>query len=137
VLVSGVTEALTMLRIALLDDPTERRLVEGMPELLRDIAGAGPVFYVSTSPWNLHTSLTSVLTDRGLPPGPLLLTDWGISRRQLLQRDTLGYKVAAVERLLEDFPGRGVVLLGDRGSTTRTPTPKSCVGTRSGWCGRC
>ena len=40
--------------------------------------GRNPVYWVSSSPWNLYGFLTSVLFRAGLPEGPLFLRDWGI-----------------------------------------------------------
>ena len=44
-----------------------------------------PVFYLSTSPWNLHEMLLEFIALRGFPLGPLLLTDWGPGRGNLFR----------------------------------------------------
>ena len=48
----------------------------GAVELYRDLAAdVNPVFYVSSSPWNLHAFLLAFLRHRGFPLGPVLLRD--------------------------------------------------------------
>jgi phosphatidate phosphatase APP1 len=115
VLITGVKERLKMVGRTLLGDPTDRMVVDGMPALLRGLAGQAPVFYVSTSPWNLYQRLTDTGIYHRVPPGPLLLTDWGFGRKQMLVRSALEYKVETIAGLLADFPGRTAVLVGDSG----------------------
>jgi phosphatidate phosphatase APP1 len=115
VLVTGVKERLAMVRRTLLGDPTDRHVVPEMPDLLRRLARGEPVFYVSTSPWNLYQRLVDILDHHGVPAGPMLLTDWGFNRKQVFARPALEYKVETVGGLLDDFPGRSAVLVGDSG----------------------
>jgi phosphatidate phosphatase APP1 len=115
VLITGVTERLKMVGRTLVGDPTDREVVDGMPDLLRRLTRDAPVFFVSTSPWNLYQRISDTLAHHHVPPGPLLLTDWGFSRKQMLVRPALEYKVETIAELLADFPGRGVVLVGDSG----------------------
>jgi phosphatidate phosphatase APP1 len=115
VLITGVKERLKMVGRTFLGDPTDRKVVDGMPALLRGLAGRAPVFYVSTSPWNLYQRLTDTGTYHRVPPGPLLLTDWGFGSKQMLARPALEYKVETIAGLLADFPGRTAVLVGDSG----------------------
>jgi phosphatidate phosphatase APP1 len=73
------------------------------------------VFFVSTSPWNLYQRLADTLAYHDVPPGPMLLTDWGFGSKQMLVRPALEYKVETISGVLDDFPGRHVVLVGDSG----------------------
>ena len=116
VLITGVKERLKMVGRTLVGDPTDREVVDGMPGLLAALAGKeAPVFYVSTSPWNLYQRLADTLAHHHVPAGPLLLTDWGFGRKQMLVRPALEYKVETITGLLADFPGREAVLVGDSG----------------------
>lgn len=116
VLITGVKERLKMVGRTLIGDPTDREVVDGMPALLRGLAGKdAPVFYVSTSPWNLYQRLTDTLAYHDVPPGPMLLTDWGIGRKQMLVVPALEYKVETIGGVFDDFPGRQFVLVGDSG----------------------
>jgi phosphatidate phosphatase APP1 len=115
VLITGVRERLKMVGRTLVGDPTDRQVVDGMPALLRGLAAGGPVFYVSTSPWNLYQRLVDTLAWHDVPPGPMLLADWGFGRKQMLVRPALEYKVETIAGVLDDFPGRTAVLVGDSG----------------------
>lgn len=115
VLITGVRERLKMVGRTLVGDPTDREIVDGMPGLLAALAGDAPVFYVSTSPWNLYQRLADTLAHHHVPAGPMLLTDWGFSSKQMLVRPALEYKVETITGLLADFPRRTVVLVGDSG----------------------
>jgi len=115
VLVSAVTKPLSMVKLALMGDPSDREVVAGMDGLLRDLVGGSTVFYVSTSPWNLYHRLMAILSWHDLPVGPLLLTDWGVSLKKWVTEPALAYKRETITRLLEDFPNHQVVLVGDSG----------------------
>jgi phosphatidate phosphatase APP1 len=115
VLITGVKERLKMVGRTLVGDPTDREVVDGMPKLLAGLSGGAPVFYVSTSPWNLYQRLADTLAHHDVPPGPMLLTDWGFGSKQMLVRPALEYKVETISGVLADFPGRTAVLVGDSG----------------------
>jgi phosphatidate phosphatase APP1 len=115
VLITGVKERLKMVGRTLVGDPTDRQVVDGMPALLRGLSAGAPVFFVSTSPWNLYQRLADTLTHHDVPPGPLLLSDWGFGSKQMLVRPALEYKVETIAGVLADFPGRTAVLVGDSG----------------------
>lgn len=101
--------------LTLAADVGERRAVRGMPALvnrLSDRAGEGPVFYVSSSPWNLHRPLAAFIRRSGLPPGPMVLTDLGLTKSQVFGSAPGAHKIASIEMLLEQFP-QPAVLVGD------------------------
>lgn len=78
-------------------------------------AGDAPVFYVSSSPWNLHDFLDTVLTGAGLPAGPMFLRDLGISETQFVSGTHGDHKGSAIDQILEANPELPFVLLGDTG----------------------
>ncbi|MFZ5964535.1 phosphatase domain-containing protein [Thalassococcus sp. BH17M4-6] len=77
--------------------------------------GRNPVFYVSSSPWNLHAFLNRIFQRAGLPQGPMFLRDLGVSDKGLVGASHLDHKSAAVDRLIEANPQLNFVLLGDTG----------------------
>ncbi|NYE37262.1 phosphatidate phosphatase APP1 [Nocardioides cavernae] len=83
----------------------------GVVELYRDLArgDANPVFYVSSSPWNLHAFLDAFLRHRGFPLGPVLLRDLLGSRAG---REEKHGRIREVLALHPDLP---FVLIGDSG----------------------
>ncbi len=93
--------------------------ITGAPQVYRRIAelgadshGPSPVFYVSSSPWNLFDFLTAFMDHHDFPVGPLMLRDIG------LNRSTFGsshgaHKVRGISTILESAPNAAVVLIGD------------------------
>ncbi|MGB7371980.1 phosphatase domain-containing protein, partial [Erythrobacter sp.] len=72
-----------------------------------------PVFYVSSSPWNLFSYLVTFKRHRGLPLGPVMLRDWGFNRRTLGKEGHGSHKHDAIMRILEAFPKLRFALIGD------------------------
>jgi phosphatidate phosphatase APP1 len=82
----------------------------GAAALYRDLAaGHNPVFYVSSSPWNLHAFLVAFLRHRGFPLGPVLLRDL------LGTAEGAEEKAGRIREILELHPGLRFVLVGDSG----------------------
>lgn len=116
VLVSDATRALKVLARTLLRNVHERLAFPGVGALYRSLAARGvPFFYVSSSPWNLHGPLTRFLELHDLPPGPLLLRDWGLDDAPGAARGHAGHKRAAIDAVLQALPGRPFLLIGDSG----------------------
>lgn len=74
-----------------------------------------PVFYVSSSPWNLFDVLAEFLELKGIPAGPLLLRDWGISSVDPGEGGHSGHKLRHIRIILELFPTLPFILVGDSG----------------------
>jgi phosphatidate phosphatase APP1 len=120
VLHTGLTRGLEFLRITLLTEVGERAPLPGAAALYRALvrrAGpAGlPVFYLSTSPWNLHDMLVEFLALRGFPLGPLLLTDWGPGRGTLFRIGAREHKLGLIKDILDEHPDLELLLVGDTG----------------------
>jgi len=110
VLQTGVQRLGQMLRQTFTGSALTRTSFPGAPELYRDLAGAAnPVFYVSSSPWNLHAFLLAFLRHQRLPMGPVLLRDLlGTARG----REQKGGRIEEILRMHPDLP---FVLIGDSG----------------------
>ena len=120
ILHTGLTRGLDFLRATLLTDVEERTPLPGAAALYRALVSKTgkperPVFYVSTSPWNLHEMLLQFISLRGFPVGPLLLTDWGPSHTGLFRIGAQQHKPALVRRLFDEHPHLRLVLIGDSG----------------------
>ncbi len=116
ILETGLSRGIEFLRAALLTDVGERTPLRGAAALYQALLGEDrPVFYLSTSPWNLHEMLLEFIALRGFPLGPLLLTDWGPSRAGLFRIGAQDHKVGVVRRILDEHPHLGLVLVGDSG----------------------
>jgi phosphatidate phosphatase APP1 len=77
--------------------------------------GRNPVFYVSSSPWNLHAFLDRIFERAGLVPGPMFLRDFGLERRQHITGGHKLHKNGAIDKVLAANPTLGFVLIGDTG----------------------
>src|SRR5205085_2787521 len=120
VIQTDATDVVRMARAVLLGNAHTRLPFPGVVDLyraLRDGPGGAcdnPLFYVSSSPWNLYELLEETFALRGVPPGPLLLRDWGLSSSGLPTRHA-GHKRAAIARIFETYPTLPFILVGDSG----------------------
>jgi phosphatidate phosphatase APP1 len=120
ILETGLTRGLAFLKITLLTEVTERAPLPGAATLYRALVcregEAGlPVFYLSTSPWNLHETLVEFIALRGFPLGPLLLTDWGPGGGNLFRIGAREHKLGLIRRILAEHPDMALLLVGDTG----------------------
>ena len=77
--------------------------------------GRNPVFFVSSSPWNLHAFLDQVFERSGLPFAPKFLRDYGISETQFITGTHGDHKGDAIDRILAANPDIPFILIGDTG----------------------
>ncbi|MFP7570948.1 App1 family protein [Marivita sp. S2033] len=90
--------------------PDSKALIDRLSD-----AGRNPVYYVSSSPWNLHSFLDKVFARVGLVQGPMFLRDLGISDHGVVGASHQNHKGAAVATILAANPDLGFYLLGDTG----------------------
>lgn len=112
---SHVTDKQRLLRTTFLE---EWQAVPGMAELYARLAERGALFhYVSSSPWQLGPELQTFLADAGLPAGSFHLKSFRAKDRTLfdLFASAEETKPAVIGPLLQRFPGRRFVLIGDSG----------------------
>jgi phosphatidate phosphatase APP1 len=93
---------------------------EVFPDAVRLIArltmqGRNPVFYVSSSPWNLHRFLVQVMQRAGLVRGPMFLRDLGLNEAEVLGGSHHSHKSAMIDRILAANPELPFILIGDTG----------------------
>lgn len=116
ILHTGLVRVRDFLTATLLTDVADRTPLPGAAALYRALAAPGrPVFYVSTSPWNLHGMLLEFVQLRRFPLGPLLLTDWGPSHTGLFRIGAQDHKPKLVRRILDEHPHLRLVMIGDSG----------------------
>lgn len=77
--------------------------------------GRNPVYYVSSSPWNLYGFLRQVFARADLPMGPMFLRDYGISETQFITGTHGDHKGSAIDRILAAQPDLSFILIGDTG----------------------
>jgi phosphatidate phosphatase APP1 len=114
---SSATSVLKMAWIVLRNNAHTRLPFEGVAAFYRalqggaDGRGSNPIFYVSSSPWNIYDMLDDFLYVHGVPPGPLFLKDWSLTVLGK-HRD---YKLGVIRRLLGTYEDLPFVLIGDSG----------------------
>ena len=114
---SSATNVLKMAWIVVRNNAHTRLPFEGVAAFYRtlqlgpDSRSSNPVFYVSSSPWNIYDMLVDFLNVHGVPHGPLFLKDWSLSVLGK-HRD---YKIGVIRHLLRIYEDLPFVLIGDSG----------------------
>lgn len=100
----------------------QRQHFPGAPALYRGLqresaphGDLAPLFFVSSSPWNLHDLLEDTFDFMGLPERTTFLRDWGITDQELLPTDNFDHKLGLLRRIAGFFPELPFLLLGDSG----------------------
>jgi phosphatidate phosphatase APP1 len=79
------------------------------------VGETNPLFYVSSSPWNLYDLLSDFFHIQNIPLGPILfLKDWGFSEDEAIIGHR-AYKLKAIRRVMEVYPKLPFILIGDGG----------------------
>jgi phosphatidate phosphatase APP1 len=118
---TGITSLLLAAKLTFLENAKTRKPLEGVASLYHALqcghAGrpTNPLFYISSSPWNLHDLLVDFLRLNEIPPGPLLLRDVGLDRTKFIKESGHGHKEAKALSLLDAYPDLPFVLIGDSG----------------------
>lgn len=116
VLITEATSTLSLLRKILFGNARTRLPFEGVAGFYQALhQGANPIFYVSSSPWNLYDLLDDFLELNDIPKGPLMLRDWGVSPTELLPTKHGDHKHEAIEEILNTYPDLPFILIGDSG----------------------
>lgn len=108
---SGAKEIFRNIFIRDLGDLT----IEGVREWYSKMADLGVNFhYVSNSPWQLYPLLVSFFTRAGLPKGSFHLKQYS-GMLQGIFEPVAERKKGTLERIMQDFPRRRFILVGDSG----------------------
>jgi phosphatidate phosphatase APP1 len=118
---TGVTRRLAMARTVFLGNARTRLPFKGVAAFYDALhqgvkaGGTNPLFFVSSSPWNLYDLLVEFMDLHAIPPGPLLLRDFGVDRRKLFERPSMLHKLGCIRPILDSYPQLKFVLIGDSG----------------------
>jgi phosphatidate phosphatase APP1 len=118
VLQSEITSFVRAARLMLLENARTRLPFPGVAAFYRALergttsTDANPIFYVSSSPWNLYDLIADFLDAQKIPTGPMLLRDWDIGRQLMRTRD---YKLTQIREILSTYPALPFILVGDSG----------------------
>jgi len=72
-----------------------------------------PVFYVSSSPWNIYDVISEFMDLQKIPHGPLLLRDWDVALSSLASDRHFEHKGVAIRNVMQLYPGMQFILIGD------------------------
>jgi phosphatidate phosphatase APP1 len=115
VLVTNATSLVGMAR-SVIRNAASRLPFEGVAELYRALhAERNPIFYVSSSPWNLYELLHDFMDLNKIAHGPMFLQDWGIDETTFLMAAHEEHKLAQIQVLLDYYADLRFVLIGDSG----------------------
>jgi phosphatidate phosphatase APP1 len=113
---TGATSMRQMIKTVVLANAATRLPFEGVADLYRALhRERNPIFYVSSSPWNLYDLLHDFLDLNRIPQGPLFLQDWGIDEATLIHMPHETHKRKQIQQLLDFYPALPFVLIGDSG----------------------
>jgi phosphatidate phosphatase APP1 len=120
VLQTHVTNTWRMAKLTFLRNARTRMPFEGVAAFYRALNRGptgnyhNPIFYVSSSAWNIYDLLEDFLELNDIPAGPLLLRDLGAAKNkaQLFSHE---HKLQKIERILATYPELSFVLIGDSG----------------------
>ena len=118
---TGATSLLRNLRTTLLTSIEGRVAFKGIGAFYRALELGGgaevvnPIFYVSSSPWNLYDLLERFIELNGIPLGPLFLRDLGWDASKFIRSRHADHKLGAIEALLDFYPELRFILIGDSG----------------------
>jgi len=112
---TNATSLLGMAR-SIINNAAARLPFEGVADLYRALhVGKNPVFYVSSSPWNLYELLHDYMDINRIPHGPMFLQDWGLDETKLILASHTDHKMKQIASIVEYFPQLKFVLIGDSG----------------------
>lgn len=120
VIQTGATNLIRMIKATMLGNARTRVPFAGVAAFYAALqqgpsgTSYNPIFYVSSSPWNLYDVLEQFFALHRIPTGPTLLRDWGMS----LERLPIGHaahKTASIKNIFEMYPQTRFILIGDSG----------------------
>lgn len=72
-----------------------------------------PIFYVSSSPWNIYDIIADFLDIQRIPLGPILLRDWDIELSALSSKRLTTHKEPLIREIMDLYPELPFILIGD------------------------
>jgi phosphatidate phosphatase APP1 len=119
VIISHATSIGKKLWLSISKNAYTRRPFPGVSDFYALLTNHGhyPVFYVSSSDWNLFDLIQDFLNYRNIPAGPLLLKDLHVNLRNIWKSGggNHNHKLEKISMLMSLFPKTKFILIGDSG----------------------
>lgn len=121
VLETQATSLLTMLRLTLFNNSHTRVPFKGVAAFYQALQSGpvgsvyNPIFYVSSSPWNIYDMLYDFCNLHHIPKGTFMLRDLEFNVKKLFRSSHLNHKLMQIERVLAMYPHLRFILIGDSG----------------------
>lgn len=118
---TGVSSRLKMFFTVLLKNARTRLPLKGVAKFYKALQqgssgqGCNPLFYVSSSPWNMYDLFREFFQINDIPFGPIFLRDWGFERNSMLAINNRKYKLNSIFNILDNYPDLKFILIGDSG----------------------
>jgi phosphatidate phosphatase APP1 len=119
VLQTGATSLIRMIKNIALGNARTRLPFKGVAAFYRALheengLPVNPLYYVSSSPWNLYDLLMEFFLVQNIPVGPLMLRDWGASTEGIPYKHR-DHKVEAIRHIMDTVQNLPFILIGDSG----------------------
>jgi phosphatidate phosphatase APP1 len=121
IMLTAATDLLKMIRLAYLGNERTRRPFPGVAEFYHalqcgDSGDRGnPIFYVSSSAWNMYDLFEKFMDFNHIPYGPILLRDIELSLENLLSFAHESHKIEQIMPILNRLSHLPFILIGDTG----------------------
>lgn len=121
IVITGAWNFMKHWRTVVANSAESRKAFPGLAHFYSALAGGfggeetNPVFYVSSSPWNLFDLFERFMAIHGIPLGPMLLKDFGLTESKWLTGGHEDHKTIMIDRIMDRFPDLKFILVGDSG----------------------
>lgn len=121
VLVSNATNKIRLIYNTIFKKTSDRLAFDGAADWYNQLVcgpknnDSNPIFYVSSSHWNLYDLLMLFLDNNKFPRGPLLLKRINSIKQALLTVGNHDHKRQKIIEIIDTFPDLAFVLIGDSG----------------------
>ena len=119
VIQSRITSFLQAVRTVMLGNARTRLPFPGVAGFYQALERGGdgtrtnPIFYVSSSPWNIYDIIADFMDIQRIPTGPIHLRDWDIGLNALSSHRLKGHKEPIIREILDLYPTLPFILIGD------------------------
>lgn len=119
VIQSRITSFLQAVRTVMLGNARTRLPFPGVAAFYRALERGGdgarlnPIFYVSSSPWNIHDIIADFMDIQEIPRGSISLRDWDVVLSALTSSRLGNFKEPVIREIMDLYPALPFILIGD------------------------